>query len=508
MSCDLAKWSHPRNESTANEQTVGIKMDFASWPDRPFKIGALTLDPQNPRVPDAGTPMSVRDTIAALVEFEDLYELAKKIARSGGLYPHESLIGVEEDGKKIIVEGNRRLAALMLLDNPDLAPDGQVKKFKSLGELIDAKAIEKARVVMAPSREAAAPLILARHSGDAVRRWQRGQHAKYIRSLLSPGHSIKDLAERIGESEADIAKSLRLDTMYHLAQTMPLDPATHAVVANPHEFNLSTLERLIDSPPTLAALGFSFTKDGGIAGSIEEAEFKKGFTRIIKDIVKGPEQGGIDTRSLNKRQDIDKYLQSLGTDKPDRKRKGAFTSESLLSGGQPPPASSIKTGKKTGGPVVPKDSKYLPPADFRLRTTTPRIKDVFKEFRYLKVVEQVNTCGVMLRVFFEMLVTDYLDKSGKMQTLNTELVKARKINNPNTHHPSMTQMMKFIMSDQAIVLPPQVRKTINRMIDNPASFLSFEQVNAFVHNIYDGPNEKDLRKLWHALEPLMKHIMI
>src|SRR5581483_7286982 len=99
------------------------------------------------------------------------------------------------------------------------------------------------------------------------------------------------LSERIGLTESEIAKSLRLDTMYHLAQTMPLDGDTHGVVANPHKFSLSTLERLID------------------------------------------------TRSLNKRADIDHYLEKkLGKDKPDKKKKGTFTSESLLTGGSAQPA--------------------------------------------------------------------------------------------------------------------------------------------------------------------------
>lgn len=483
-------------------------MDFTSWPDRLIKVNSLSLDPENPRVPDAGTPMSVRDTIAALIEYEELYDLTKKIAKAGGLYPHESLIAVEEDGEKIVVEGNRRLAALMLLDNPDLAPDGETRKFKSLRELISPQAIEKARVVIAPSREAAAPLILARHSGDAVRRWQRGQQAKYIRSLLPPGHTVKDLADRIGESEAEIVKSLRLDTMYHLAQTMPVDSSVHAVVANPHLFNLSALERLIDTPSTLTTLGISFTSEGGVVGTIDPLEFKKGYTRIIHDIAKGATAGGIDTRSLNKRADIDAYLQKLGKDKPDKKKKGTFTSESMLSGGTAVLNSGKAVGKKGGGPSISKDSKYLPSSTFRLKTSNPRLKEVYSEFRRLKVADYENTLGVMLRVFFEMLVTYHLDKTGKMQTLLLELAKSGKIKNPKTHHPSMTQMMKFIMNDSTITLPPQVVKTLNRMIDNAGSLLSFDEINSFVHDAYKGPNERELRKLWHMLEPLMNQLVI
>src|SRR5581483_3577048 len=316
------------------------------------------------------------------------------------------------------------------------------------------------------------------------------------------------LSERIGLTESEIAKSLRLDTMYHLAQTMPLDGDTHGVVANPHKFSLSTLERLIDTPSTLTTLGIAFTKEGGIVGTIDPAEFKKGYSRIIADIVKGPDAGGIDTRSLNKRADIDHYLEKkLGKDKPDKKKKGTFTSESLLTGGSAQPAPATPLGRKPGGPVIAKDSKYLPPSAFRLGTKNPRIKDVFREFRHLKVADYENTCGVMFRVLFEMMVTNHLDKTGKMQTLLMDLAKAGKIKNPKTHHPSMAQMMKFLMADSSITLPPQVRKNVNRMVDNPDSLLSFDEINGFVHDAYQGPTEKQLRKIWHMLEPLMKQMV-
>ena len=96
--------------------------------------------------------------------------LAKKIADAGGLYPNESLVVVIEDGKKIVVEGNRRLASLKLLNSPDLAPEPMIARFRTLSHSIGQQAIEKVDIVVAPSRAAAAGLIVSRHTGDFVKR--------------------------------------------------------------------------------------------------------------------------------------------------------------------------------------------------------------------------------------------------------------------------------------------------------------------------------------------------
>jgi hypothetical protein len=71
----------------------------------------LLLDPKNPRLPLTGAATPQRQLVAQLVEFDKVYELARGIVEHG-FYPTEVLIGVEEAGKKVIIEGNRRLAAL------------------------------------------------------------------------------------------------------------------------------------------------------------------------------------------------------------------------------------------------------------------------------------------------------------------------------------------------------------------------------------------------------------
>jgi hypothetical protein len=101
--------------------------DYRDWPERTMNVTSLYLDSRNPRIPHATGDIKQRELAAQLLEHDRVYELAKDITEQG-YFPTEVLIGVEEGGRKVIVEGNRRLAALKLLLSPEFAPSKYQKK--------------------------------------------------------------------------------------------------------------------------------------------------------------------------------------------------------------------------------------------------------------------------------------------------------------------------------------------------------------------------------------------
>ena len=100
---------------------------YAKWKERSILVTSLLLDTLNPRLPIADKSLSQAELIEELVVHDDVYSLAKSIAEKG-YYPGESLIGIQENGKKCILEGNRRLAALKLLISPAAAPERYQKR--------------------------------------------------------------------------------------------------------------------------------------------------------------------------------------------------------------------------------------------------------------------------------------------------------------------------------------------------------------------------------------------
>ena len=90
--------------------------------ENPWKVSELSFDRKNPRLSEYDLSTSASDTevIEVLWEAMDVWELVLSIAASG-FFLHEPIIVAQEDGRNVVIEGNRRLAAVRLLLEPELA---------------------------------------------------------------------------------------------------------------------------------------------------------------------------------------------------------------------------------------------------------------------------------------------------------------------------------------------------------------------------------------------------
>ncbi|MFO0797090.1 MAG: ParB N-terminal domain-containing protein [Gemmataceae bacterium] len=100
-------------KSAKTKDKKDIEYDTAS-PDELF------LDTQNPRLAEysIGSNPTQFDIIKALWQKMAVDELAMSIA-TNGFFEHEPLFVAEEHGKKVVIEGNRRLAAVKILLSED-----------------------------------------------------------------------------------------------------------------------------------------------------------------------------------------------------------------------------------------------------------------------------------------------------------------------------------------------------------------------------------------------------
>ena len=90
----------------------------------PMKVSDLTFDLKNPRLPEFDLTDNATETevIKVLWEAMDVKELVMSIAASG-FFAHEPLVVAQEGGKNVVIEGNRRLAAVKVLLNPAFTED-------------------------------------------------------------------------------------------------------------------------------------------------------------------------------------------------------------------------------------------------------------------------------------------------------------------------------------------------------------------------------------------------
>jgi hypothetical protein len=89
-------------------------------PPKDLPVSDLFLDPKNPRLAGEDLTVDQQDEIAKVLwQDRAVNELVDSIAASG-YWKHEELFAAKEGGKLVVIEGNRRLAAVKLLTDHSL----------------------------------------------------------------------------------------------------------------------------------------------------------------------------------------------------------------------------------------------------------------------------------------------------------------------------------------------------------------------------------------------------
>lgn len=479
---------------------------YTEWEETPPRsVIKLKLDAKNPRLFSQDEKLKQRELIAELVEHEDVYELAKEIVEHG-FSTVERMIGVREDGKIVIVEGNRRLSALKLLLSPELAPEHHIKKFKRLADQIDKSTIKNVKLLIAPSRLSAAIYIRNKHTQIGMKGWKPIMQARfYLAQIDEEDMSIGEIATHFGVPKGRILDALQLHDVYEASHTLDLPDEIAKVVEDPRVFNASVLERLIKNPEVVSFLGIGFDEQGRLHGSINPEEFKKGLRRIVTDTAKGK----INTRTLNSAKEIGDYLSDISADKPNKRRKGSFDLKSLKSSEDTPAAEPIpKPVKKKAAKKVARPSTKLIPKSLKCNLENKRTKEVFEELQaHLNVEKTPIATSVMLRILLEECVSNYLDQTGRIEDI---LEAQRKKGKPKDWYPSLSQMLKYIVNqDDNFRAHPHALKVARQLIDeqDKSNLITVERMNSFVHNKFVFPDAKILRNLWAGLEKIFEVLL-
>lgn len=482
-------------------------IDYSQWKESSLVVTSLLLDPRNPRIPESGENVSQRDLITEMVENEDVYTLAQSIVRNG-YFPVENLIIVEEEGKKYVLEGNRRLAALKLLVSPESAPEEWQRRFRALANQITINDVRKVRVVKAPSREDAAPIVMNRHTEPEVKKWSPIMQAKFFWNLVTEGQKIQDIANRYNIRASTVSKGVQRYGMYSVALSLDLPEEIMKKLHDQRLFPATTLDRLIENPEVLRFLGIDFDENKMLFGEVDEVEFKQGYGKIVADIATGT----VSSRKLNTVKEMNGYLTSISSYKPKKsKDKTTFTAKSLLKNA---PAVAKKTKKAPEKKTAKKErqTKALIPRSLTCSVGNARINDVFGELQTLPVERYPNAVAFMFRSLLEMGLGEYLDKSGDLKTMeqNEQAAlkkKGRKL--PKNWHPTLSEMLKYVVAQgNRIISNGNLRKSVNKFTSQKDDGLvSLDSLQQFAHNQFFTPNEERLRAFWKQLEGLFQIIL-
>ncbi len=210
--------------------------------EKPVRVVDLQLDTGNYRT---GKQSDQREAIRALIEEQKhkLVRLAQDILENG-LSPLERIMAspVADDKKRYtVIEGNRRIAAIKLLFQPDLASDTTWHNaFKRLHKSLPGQVPKKVICTVVPSKEDGFVWIQRKHDtglkGAGTEPWSpiakyradaaRGKSAPAIDVLefvLAQGQLESDVQERIQGQDFPITNLERLLDSAYVSEQLGLD---------------------------------------------------------------------------------------------------------------------------------------------------------------------------------------------------------------------------------------------------------------------------------------------
>jgi hypothetical protein len=174
-------------------------------------LAKLLLDFRNPRFPENFqiSSLSQDDLVLLIDKHYDPLQIARSIARHG-YFESEPMIAIKDnsDEQYIVVEGNRRLAALKGLASQSLREQliGQTKAWLELPAEVDLPSTFP--VVVVQDRQSVVPLIGFRHI-SGIEPWDPFAQARFISSLVDEGQSLEEISELVGRGLTEVRSMYR-----------------------------------------------------------------------------------------------------------------------------------------------------------------------------------------------------------------------------------------------------------------------------------------------------------
>jgi hypothetical protein len=444
--------------------------------EKEIRVTDILLDTGNYRT---GKQEDQREAIKALIEEQKhkLVNLAKDIIENG-LSPLETVMVYAVPGEKnrfIVVEGNRRIAAIKLATQPDLAADTTWHNaFKRLHKLLPGQVPKKIVCKVANSKEEAFPWIQRRHDtglkGAGLEPWStiatyrahaaQGKSAPEYDTLefvLTHGQLDADVEERVMGQDFPITNLKRLVDSAYVSEQLELDRGDPALTSTANKKWVLAMMR--DFVTTISREAHEDGKPFSVKDIYDANDQKKFFNKIVHKHPK-PARGA-------KRWTINANTSVGDTERgqPKRNKPNRPTSER----------------KK----LVPKNTNVLPPMG--------RANDILHELRRYEVETCRNAVSVLFRVFLEFSVEAYMTRRAVLGVTSADTL-AKKLRAVIQH-----------MEDNGIMTKKDLT-TANKAANDPHSMFSTVQLNAYVHNVNFYPSASELKTSWDNLEPFIEKL--
>lgn len=172
-------------------------------PAAPIEPDKLSLDDKNPRMAGASEGQSPDQILEYLWREMAVAEIALSI-RQNGFFQHEPLFAAREGGKLVVIEGNRRLAAVKLLCDAKLREKVKATDLPAISDSLRTQL--KTLPVIICSRESIWEYVGFKHI-NGPQAWESYSKAKYISWVHNElHHSLASIANCIGDTHSTVER--------------------------------------------------------------------------------------------------------------------------------------------------------------------------------------------------------------------------------------------------------------------------------------------------------------
>jgi hypothetical protein len=447
-------------------------------------IKDLILWDENARFPDKYFNQDESELIHYFVSRADfkIRSLLESIVKDFDLPQLEKIVVWNDGEQNIVLEGNRRLTAYKLLNNPQLAKDKKLQSFitaeKQKINITDEFELE---CILVEDREDAYRYIDRKHyNGNNEVNWKDTERAHY-----SKRRGSENPLELIKIGVAKIVRELDLP-----------EEMKDQVLGSGY---VTTFYRIVTTTPAKKEFKYSLDKNGNLI--VGDKDFKDKLKVIIYSVLNKKDVKGnpIDSRTLNKTEKIEEFIKSVDsedTKKVDEKIK-AITTENLFG------EKMIAIGPSpTKQRILPKSSsrKYLIPMSCVLRIREVKINNIYRELRDNLLLDETNNAvpnaaGVLFRVFLEICLDHYAKMNQKIFKKDDTI--SQKI-------PWVIKSLEEKGYDKKIF------NNINKVgsARKEHTYLSIDNFHEYVHSTTTQPSSNELKTKWDNLQPFFETLWL
>lgn len=490
-------------------------------------VGDLLLDVRNPRFPTVKENQV--HAIQGMVEAQGgkILALAEDIQKFG-LNPSESFIVVQDsDSGYIVLEGNRRLCAIRLLENPLIS----INKYspKNRGILLNLSAsyimkpVDSVFCVVFEDSFSADHWIQLRHQGESggagIVKWGAAESSRYgerfgkkeVHMQIIDLLVEKGLISTEQQLKIPVTSFRRIVEQRYIRDTLGYD--FHNGFIDQNEFSSLALNVLQIAALELAngekVTGDIYTKDlraGYINGIIarlqpgeeeataaaskdSDATSSAEKSASNNDSTKESNEQADETTSYEKQDDQQANRDSAQAgDSTTANRKSTATEAK----GAKSTAASAKTSKDI-------NRNYLPSLGVKLSIEHKRISKIFNELKDLELDKYPNAVSVLFRVFVELSIDAFIIKNSS------------RFPGKNPADGNYKLHIKMVDVGQDLLNQGKIKEFEMRSVRQVAASDSYQPrtittMNQHVHNLAVNPVVADLRASWDNLQAFIEAI--